>query len=610
MNTFYVQMLKFFSIIILVCVSYFPSIYGGFIWDDNTFLTDNPIMEKPDTLKRFWMSTEAPDYFPLVSTSLWLQRLLWGLNPMGFHIFNIVLHAFNTVMLWHILCKLRFRYAWVAAAIFGVHPVHVESVAWITEIKNLQSTFFFMLTLICYLNFLYSQKKRWYIFSLLIFLLALLSKTSVVMLPLILLLYHWWSEESLSKTSLLNAVPFFVLSALFSAVTVWFQYNRAGAMGESWSVEYLERVAIAGRAVWFYMGKLILPLDLTFIYPRWSMDPGKASSYVPVTALLSVFIILWNRRRSWGRPLLAGSGYFVINLFPILGFFNIYFMRYSFVTDHWQYLASPGIIVLAVWIVTLLIDDASLTRSFAMNNTKGSFFQMKKYLKVSLGCLLLGILMFSTFQRAKIFQKNFSIWEDTLKKNPNSWMAHNNIGLHLEEKGKLNEAIEHYKAAIRINPRYAVTYDNLGLILKRKGNPEEAAIHFKEAIRQDPKLWTSYNNLGYVLNALGKHDEAASYFQRALAINPRSIVAHNNLANILDAKGDIEKAKVHYMKALSIDSENAEIHNNLGTLFQAEKKYIKAVKHFQKAIELQPDLKEARKNLTIAMELLKKAAAK
>jgi len=604
-------MLKLLSILILVFISYFPAINGGFIWDDDTFLTDNSIMAQPDALKRFWVTTEAPDYFPLVSTSLWLQRLIWDLNPMGYHIFNIVLHAFNAVMLWLILCKLRFRGAWLAAVIFAVHPVHVESVAWITEIKNLQSTFFFMLSLICYLNFTNSQKKQWYLFSGIFFFMALLSKTSVVMLPLILLLYHWWSDGSLRKKQLINTIPFFVFSAIFSAVTIWFQYNRAGAVGEPWSAGLLERILVAGRAVWFYMGKLVFPLDLMFIYPRWSIDPQKLSSYIPTVALIVIVVFFWNKRKTWwGCPILAGSGYFVINLFPVLGFFNIYFMRYSLVADHWQYLASPGIIVMFVWIVTLLLDYSSLAQSPDGAAIEEGQVQLKKYLKVSLGMLLLGFLAFSTFHRAKIFKKNFSIWEDTLLKNPGAWMAHNNMGIELEKQGKLNEAIKHYKETLRLNPRYVIAYNNLGLALKQKGDFEEAAIYFREAIRNNSKFWESLNNLGYVLNTLGRVEEAASYFEQVLAINPFSVEAHNNLANILDAKGKIEEAKKHYKKALSIDPENAKIHNNLGALFQAEKEYLKSINHLQKALQLKPDFKEARQSLSIVMEQYRKAEAK
>ena len=555
-------------------------------------------MAKPDALKRFWVTTEAPDYFPLVSTSLWLQRLVWDLNPMGYHIFNVVLHAFNAVMLWLILCKLRFRGAWLAAVIFAVHPVHVESVAWITEIKNLQSTFFFMLSLICYLNFTNSQKKQWYLFSVILFFMALLSKTSVVMLPLILLLYHWWSDGSLRKKQLINTIPFFVFSAVFSAVTIWFQYNRAGAVGEPWSAGLLERILVASRAVWFYMEKLVFPLDLMFIYPRWSMETQKFTSYVPTVALIVVIVFFWNKRKTWGCPILAGLGYFVINLFPVLGFFNIYFMRYSFVADHWQYLASPGIIVIVVWIV----DYSSLAPSPDGNAAEEGHAQLKKYLKVSAGILLVGFLTFSTFHRAEIFKKNFSILEDTLIKNPGAWMAHNNMGIELEKQGKLNEAIKHYKETLRLNPGYAIASNNSGLVLKHKGDFEEAAIYFREAIRNDPKFWESLNNLGYVLNTLGRVEEAASSFQQALAINPFFVEAHNNLANILDAKGKIEEAKKHYKKALSIDPENAKIHNNLGTLFQEEKEYLKAINHFQKALQLKPDLKEARQNLSIVMK--------
>lgn len=616
-------MAKLFSIIILVFVSYYPAINGEFIWDDDTFLTNNPIMDKPDALKRFWASTEPPDYFPLVSTSLWLQRLFWGHNPMGYHIVNIVLHFFNAVLLWRILYKLNLQGAWIAAAIFALHPVHVESVAWITEIKNLQSTFFFMLTIICYLNFanpvkerlvdgslksrrifgllqgllstslvaffngVNKQKKQWYFFSLLFFLMALLSKTSVVMLPLILLLYHWWKDGTIKKKILANGIPFFLLSAIFSWITIWFQYNRAGAVGEPWSIEFLERVAIAGRAVWFYLGKLIFPYDLMFIYPRWSMGAGQLISYLPVIALIIVSLVLWNKRKVWGRPLLAGLGYFVINLFPVLGFFNIYFMRYSFVSDHWQYLASPGVIVLGVWII----------------NSYSNHFSGIALLKKTIGFLLLGFLAFSTFHRAEIFQKNFTIWEDTLKKNPSAWMAHNNMGIELEKQGKQEMALEHYQKAIEINPHYAISHDNFGLILQRKGRFKEAVVHFKQAIKEDPKFWESFNNLGYVLNKLGKTDEAITYFQHALEVNPYSAEAHNNLANILDAKGKIEEAAMHYKKALSINPKNAEIHNNLGALLLSDRQHLKeAINHFQKAVQINPALKKARQNLAIALK--------
>lgn len=613
--------IKLLSLVILVFVSYSPVINGEFIWDDDTFLTNNPIMTKPDALKRFWASTESPDYFPLVSTSLWLQRLLWGLDPVGYHVFNIIIHTFNAIALWFLLCKLKFRFAWMAAAIFALHPVHAESVAWITEIKNLQSTLFFFLTLICYLNFLEKQKRGWYIASLLLYLMALFSKTSVVMLPLILLLYHWWEDSSLKQKYITNSIPFFVFSIVFSLVTIWFQYNSAGATGKPWSVEFPERVFIAGKAVWFYFGKLLFPVDLIFIYPRWSMDLRLLNSYFPAVTLVALMIVLWVKRKGYGRPLLAGFGYFVINLFPVLGFFNIYFMRYSFVADHWQYLASPGIIVLAVWLVISMLDQVSSLHNYssmppAPGNVfrkgllnKNSQFPAIALTKVSIGFLLLFFLVVSTYNRAGVFQKSFLIWEDTLKKNPNAWMAHNNIGVELEKQNKWQEAEAHYKEAVRINPHYAPAHDNLGLMLKQKNKFDEAAVHFRNAIHEDPEFWESFNNLGYALIMLGKTDEAVTYFQQALQINPYSIEAHNNLANILDTKGKKEEARKHYWEALRINPDNAEIHNNIGTILLADKKYLEAIDHFRKAIQINPTLKTARNNLSSALELFNKNQA-
>lgn len=607
-------MLKLLALTILIFVSYSPAINGGFIWDDDTFFTKNPVMAKPDALKRLWFTTQTPDYFPLVSTSLWLQRLIWGLHPMGYHIFNIILHFFNAVLLWLILKKMKIPGAWMAAAIFGIHPVNVESVAWITEIKNLQSTFFFMLTIFSYLSFVEKQKKSLYVFSLIFFLMALLSKTSVVMLPLLLLLYHCLVDGPLKKKDLINSVPFFVFSALFSLITIWFQYNRAGAMGEPWSTGFGERVAIAGRVVWFYIGKLIFPFNLMFVYPRWSINSKLFFSYLPVIALIALGFVLCKKRKSWGWPLLAGVGYFVINLFPVLGFFNIYFMRYSFVADHWQYIASPGIITLVVWAGIavqdhfLFVPDAPLVASDAGKMLRGQSFQFYKHFsgitlfKGLTGFLMLLVLAFFTYQRSGIFQENFTLWDDTLKKNPKAWIAHNNIGLELEKQGKLEEAMEHYLETLRINPRYAISHDNLGLLLQRKGKLEESAIHFRKAIQEDPSFWESFNNLGYVLNMLGRQDEAVTYFQKALEINPYSLEAHNNLANIFSIKGEIEEAKKHYEGAMGIHYDNAEIHNNFGALLMDEKKYLEAMYHFRKALEIKPDLKEARLNLSIVLK--------
>ncbi|MEC7640570.1 MAG: O-GlcNAc transferase, partial [Nitrospinota bacterium] len=328
---------------------YFPTLHAGFIWDDDVFFTRNPLMARPDALKKFWMSGEAPDYFPLVSTTLWAQRQLWGLDPFGYHLVNICFHALNSILFWRVLSLLAVPGAWTAAMLFALHPIQVESVAWVTQIKNVQSTFFYLLTVLFYLRWdSCDLGRRNYFLSLFAFLLALLSKTSVVMLPVVLVLYHGWKGDRSAKTLLRNTSPFFVLALILALVTIWFQYQSAGAKGPDFALGFAERFVNAGHVVWFYLLKLLLPVNLTFVYPRWAFDTGDWVSYLPHAGLVALAYLLFVKRWSWGRSALFGLGYFVVTLFPVMGFFNIYFMRYSFVADHWQYVAGQGIIPLAV----------------------------------------------------------------------------------------------------------------------------------------------------------------------------------------------------------------------------------------------------------------------
>ena len=331
-------------IFMVVLLAYVPAMKAGFIWDDDTMLIGNSILQ-PNGLFKAWFTTETLNYWPVTSTSFWLEHKLWGLNPAGYHLVNILLHAGCAVLIWRILIRLGIPAALPSALIFAVHPVNVETVAWVTQRKTLLAMLFFLASLVLYLRFDESRKRRVFLWSVLFFALAVLSKGSVMALPVVILLCVWWLRGRVQRLDVVRSLPYFGIAAIMSAVEIWFQYSRAGAdvvRTDSFS----GRLAGAGTAVWFYLFKALVPASLTFVYPRWRIDPAQVASWFPDLALMAVFGLGWRFRRSWGRPVLFAFGYTVLMLSPMLGFFNIYFMRYSLVADHYQYASIIGIIAL------------------------------------------------------------------------------------------------------------------------------------------------------------------------------------------------------------------------------------------------------------------------
>src|SRR6266403_5330578 len=341
-------------LVALVFLAYTQVSGAGFIWDDESHLTQNPCIIGPLGLKEIWTSTQAV-YYPLVLTTSWALHKFVGSNPLPYHILNVVMHAGSAVLLWRVLRQLDVRGAWLGAALWALHPVMVQSVAWVTELKNTQSCLFYLLSIFCFLSW-EEHSQTWkspiksallFSLSLVCFVLATLSKPSVVMLPIVLALCVWWRRGRIGWRDGVPIAPFLLISAFASAWTIWEQKFHASAVGPEWAQTWPERLIIAGRAIWFYLGKLVWPHPLIFIYPRWEIYSWQWMAYLPLLAATVGLIVLWSLPGKTGRALSFAASYYVVSLFPVLGFFSVYFFRYSFVSDHFQYLASMGPLALA-----------------------------------------------------------------------------------------------------------------------------------------------------------------------------------------------------------------------------------------------------------------------
>ena len=444
-----------------VILTYLPTWWAGFIWDDEGLVMVNPCIVGPLGLKEIW-TTSAADICPLTITTFWVEHALWGLAPLPYHLANVLLHGACAIVLWRVLRSLQIPGAWLGAALWALHPVQVESVAWVTELKNTESGLFFLLSIFFYVRWLRAQGINgqngggWKYALILIFAaLAMASKSSTVVLPVVLCLCAWWTEGRLRWRNLARVGPIFLMSVAAGVVSIWTQgLQLATSNDPQWARSWPERLVAAGDAVWFYLGKLIWPYPLITIYPRWQIDAGQWVTYLPLLAVIAVLFILWLNRESWSRYCFFVFAYFLVTLLPVLGLVDNYIFRYSLVFDHFQYLASMGPLALAGVGLVGLADFA---------------IPMRPWLQSSLAAGLLLVLAILSWQRNLAYESQETLWTDTLAKNPKCWMAHNNLGSALVKKGERDEAIAQFQKALEINPKYPEALYNLGSNLLSKG---------------------------------------------------------------------------------------------------------------------------------------------
>ncbi len=580
-------------LLLALLAAYLPAVQGGYVWDDDVHVTANPTLRTSDGLRRIWLEAEAtPQYYPLVFTTFWLEYHAWGPDPLGYHIINVLLHGLNALLVWLILRRLRVPGSWLAGALFAFHPVHVESVAWITERKNVLSGFFYLCALLAWLRFrpleppksASSRAWPWYLASLLLFAAALLSKTVTCSLPAVLLILMWWRGK-ITPRDLLALAPFFALGLVMGLNTAWLETHHIGAAGDDWSLSWLQRCLIAGRALWFYLGKLLVPVNLTFIYPRWDVRADQVWQYFfPLAALATLAVLFFGRARL-GKGPAAAALFFAGTLFPALGFFNTYPMRFSFVADHFQYLASLGLIVpAAAWAATI-----AARRS------------LRAQARGAMAAAILLILAALSWQQATRYRDEQTLWQDTLAKNPECWIAHGNLGLILFRQGDINGALEHYARALQLHPRYPEAQYNMGLALSRQGRLAEALEHLRAAASLRPDSADTQLTLGAVCARMGAMKEAAEHFSAAARIAPGSSQVQHNLGQALEMLGDLEGAAEHLASAVALDPGLTQNLGSLGWIRARQNNWSAAAEWFRKAVAARPAAADLRFALGLAL---------
>ena len=542
---------------LLVVICYLPAmLWGGFVWDDNICVKVEPVQEVSG-LWQIWFAPSAlgeeGHYWPLVYTTFWLEHKLWGFDPAGYHMVNVLLHLANVLLLWHLLRRLVVPGAWVVAAVFAVHPLHVESVAWIIERKDVLSGLFYLASALVWMRFVEKPSSRRYVCSLALYAAGLLSKSIVVTLPAALLIWHWWKQGRVTSTDLLRLVPFFLVGLVITVGDLaFYQSVEPLALGYS----FTERTLIAARALWFYAGKLLWPTNLAVIYPLWDIRVADPLAWGYFIAAVALAIILWHFRQRIGRGPLAGALFFAVTLSPVLGFVDYGYMQFAFVADRFQYLAGIGVMAVVIGMAAYGVRHIS-----------------DLWQKVSLGSTAMVLVVFGvlTWQQTSIYRDEETFYRHIIALNPQARNAHLNISKTLYDQARYEEALEAARVAVEQRPDHFDTHANLGGVITALGRFDEAEPHLRHAIALNPQEWHAYLNLGKVLGGQGRYEEALEVARVAVERRPDLAVAHALLGIACSALGRFDDALQHLDQAISLDPTLENVRANREAVLKSMK---------------------------------------
>lgn len=586
--------------VLMLCatlVAYLPALRGGLLWDDNMHVT-RADLRSLHGLWRIWFDLGATQqYYPLLHSAFWLEHHIWGDAVLGYHLTNVALHVASACLVMMIVRQLSLSGAWLAGFLFALHPVRVEAVAWISEQKSALSGLFCLAAALTYLRFDRTRRKSQYFLALGLFVLALASKTVTATLPAALLVIFWWQRGRLAwRRDVLPLVPWFAVGVPAGLFTAWVERTPRfiGAQGTEYALTLTQRLLLAGRVPWFYARKLLWPSDLMFIYPHWTIDPSEWRQYIFPLGLAALAVALgWLARKNRGP--LAGFLIFTGTLLPVLGFLNVYPFRYSYVADHFQYLAMLGIIVPAAYGLTVLAERIS----------------PRKIAAIALPALLLTTLGAATWRQSGMYRDYETLFRQTLASNPGSSFLHNNLGVILMSSGREQEEAAEFEVAVRLTPDNPDYHVNLGLALAQMpGRLGDAMAEYQTALRTDPNLYAAHLNLGLALMSIpGRRQDAIAEYQKAIASSqaalrndPNFWQAHLNLGIAYAQMPDrLADAVTEYQSALRMKPDSALAHFQLGNTFHKMGRLPEAIAEYQASLRIDPGAPEVHYELAYAL---------
>jgi len=560
---------------LVTLLSFLSALDNGFVnWDDDLYVTQNILIRDLswNNIKTIFLSPVATMYVPLVPLSFSLEYALWGLDPFGYHLTNVLLHVGNSLLVFALVLRLSGQLlpALVASLLFGVHPLHVESVAWVTERKDVLSALFFLGALLFYLRYQEDGRNRFYVLSLGSFVLSLLTKAMGVTFPIVLFLCDYLSDRSFTKRSVVEKVPFLMVSALFSLVAL-LGHHPVGDPHVPRLYALTENVLIACWGMVFYLGKTLLPIQLSAFYPYPAeISLRLPSFYLPLILLLALAAGVWFSRR-YTRKVVFGSLFFAFTLLPVL---NIIPFSGAAAGDRFIYIPAIGLFYLA-GVAFQKIYSWKIRRERA-----------KKLVLTVLLAVTVSTLGTLTWQRCNVWQDSETLWSSVLELYPGVPHAHTNLGNAYSEKGRLDEAIGQYKMAIALNPNHSAAHNNLGTAYVKKGRMDEAIAEYKKAIALDPADTRLYNHLGVAYTSKGMLDAAIAEYKKVVDLNPSNALGHNNLGIAYVKKGMLDAAIAEYKKAIVFNPSGALSYYNLGLVYEGKGELDNAVAEYKKAIAL------------------------
>ena len=581
---------KFAVIVLATLWIYSPAYHGDWLWDDDQAITANPVAQGPWNFYKHWIWPDGADYWPLTGTGFWIQWHLFGPNPTGYHVVNIVLHTLGALTFWRLLRTMKVPGAWLGGLLFAIHPVAVESVTWVSEFKNTLSLPLLMLAAAAYVRFDESDRespKAWQRYGLAVafYALAMFAKTSMVMFPFVILLYAWWKRGKVTMNDLVASAPFFAISLILGLMTIIFQHGKAIGqetilVGSITSVSGMaQRIALAGMSILHYLWKTVWPFNLLTIYPRWDVEPPKAWQFLAWPIIGGAAWWLWTNRGSatsptWQRHLIFVLGFFVLMLFPILGFITISYMRITWVADHFQYLPMLSVIGFGAAAAATMYDRMK---------------ESERPVALATAAILLSVLGYSSFRYAHAWAGEEALWPHTIAGHPNPctyprcgcWQAHNRLGAKKFARGDVEGAHYHFQNSTRLRPDLGETHNNLGTTLSARAQ--------MFAQRGDQKAATK------------EMDEAIFQFAEACRVTPHVPAIHVNLANALAAAGRFGEAAAKYKELLDKEPNNPALINNYGVALYKQGKKDESIVQFRRALELAPNLKDAKESLAVAL---------